>query len=232
MPGLFVTGTDTDVGKTAVAAVIARQLVAEGRRVGVYKPVASGVTTAASDARRLWEAADEPLTIEQVCPQAFTAPLSPPRAAQAEGRRVDDALLRTGIEPWHAASDIVIVEGAGGLFSPASDRSLNVDLARDLGLPLVIVDAVRLGVIGRTLMAVTAARAAGLVVAAVVLSHTQLLQGPDDDPASERRIATDSGLDLTRRLDGVSVGVLAHAATQIVPGIDWLTLVTTAGRQA
>jgi dethiobiotin synthetase len=232
MPGLFVTGTDTDVGKTAVAAAIARQLVAEGRSVGVYKPVASGVTTAASDARRLWEAADEPLTIEQVCPQAFTAPLSPPRAAQAEGRRVDDALLRTGIEPWQAASDIVIVEGAGGLFSPASDRSLNVDLARDLGLPLVIVDAVRLGAIGRTLMAVTAARAAGLVVAAVVLSHTHPLQGPDDDPASERRIATDSGLDLTRRLDGVSVGVLAHAATQIVPGIDWLTLATTAGRQA
>jgi hypothetical protein len=81
-------------------------------------------------------------------------------------------------------------------------------------------------------MAVTAARAAGLVVAAVVLSHTHPLQGPDDDPASERRIATDSGLDLTRRLDGVSMGVLAHAATQIVPGIDWLTLATTAGRQA
>lgn len=232
MHGLFVTGTDTDVGKTAVAAAIARQLVAEGRRVGVYKPVASGVTTAASDARRLWEAAAKPLTIEQVCPQVFTVPLSPPRAARAEGRCVDEQLLREGVEPWRAVSDVLIVEGAGGLFSPAGDRSLNVDLARDLALPLVIVDAARLGAIGRTLMAVAAARAAGLVVAAVVLSHTHALQGPDDDPASERRIAVDSSVDLADRLDRVPLGVLAHAATQIAPVIDWFTLGTTAGRQA
>ena len=137
-PGLFVTGTDTDVGKTAVATAIARHLVAEGRRVGVYKPVASGVTTVVSDARRLWEAAGAPLTIEQVCPQAFTAPLAPPWAARAEGRSVDERLLRKGIEPWRGVSDVVIVEGAGGLFSPAGEKSLNADLARDLGLPLEI----------------------------------------------------------------------------------------------
>jgi dethiobiotin synthetase len=229
-PGLFVTGTDTDVGKTAVAAAIARQLVAAGRRVGVYKPVASGVTTAASDARRLWEAAGSPLSIELVCPQAFTAPLSPPRAARAEGRCVDEALLRSGVAPWHAASDIVIVEGAGGLFSPAGDRSLNIDLARDLALPLVIVDAARLGAIGRSLMAVAAARAAGLPVAAVVLSYTQPLGGAKDEPASDVRIAADSSVDLAARLGGVPVGTLHHAAERITPALDWFTLATTAGR--
>lgn len=229
--GLFVTGTDTDVGKTAVAAAIARQLVAEGRSVGVYKPVASGVTTT-SDALRLWEAAGRPLSLRQVCPQAFAAPVAPPRAARAEGRSVDESLLRAGIEPWQVASDIVIVEGAGGLFSPAGDRSLNVDLARDLALPLVIVDAARLGAIGRSLMAVTAARAAGLVVAAVVLSHTHAFDGPDDDPASARRIAADSTADLAERLPGVPIGVLAHAAARIAPGIDWVMLATTAGRPA
>jgi len=232
MPGLFVTGTDTDVGKTAVAAAIARQLVAAGRRVGVYKPVASGMTTATSDARRLWQAAGEPLTIEQVCPQAFSRPLSPPRAARAEGRCVDEQLLREGIEPWHAASDVVIVEGAGGLFSPAGEQSLNVDLARDLGLPLVIVDAARLGAIGRTLMAVTAARAVGLTVAAVVLSHTRACTGADDDPVGDMRIAADSAFDLTVRLADVPVGMLAHAAERIDPGIDWLTLARIAGRRA
>ncbi len=232
MPGLFVTGTDTDVGKTAVAAAIARQLVAEGRRVGVYKPVASGVTTMASDAGRLWEAAGRPLTVEQVCPQAFAAPLSPPRAARAEGRGVDEALLRAGVEPWHAASDIVIVEGAGGLFSPAGDRSLNIDLARDLALPLVIVDAARLGAIGRSLMAVAAARVTGLPVVAVVLSHTHPLGGAEDDPASDARIAADSSVDLAARLGGVPVGSLHHAAERITPALDWFTLATTAGRRA
>jgi len=231
-PGLFVTGTDTDVGKTAVAAAIVRQLVGGGRRVGVYKPVASGFTASASDAQLLWEAAGRPLAVEQVCPQAFSRPLSPPRAARVEGRRVDERLLRSGLEPWRAASDVVIVEGAGGLFSPAGEQSLNVDLARDLGLPLVIVDAARLGAIGRTLMAVTAARAAGLAVAAVVLSHTHRLGGADDDPASDVRIAADNACDLTARLGDVPVGTLAHAAERIDPGIDWLTLATTAGRRA
>lgn len=232
MPGLFVAGTDTDVGKTSAATAITRQLVAEGRRVGVYKPVASGATTAVSDARRLWEAAGRPLAIEQVCPQAFTAPLAPPRAARAEGRCVDEQLLREGIEPWFAVSDVVIVEGAGGLFSPAGDRSLNVDLARDLGLPLVIVDAARLGAIGRTLMAVSAARAAGLAVAAVVLSHTHPLTGTDDDPASERRIAADNAVELAARLGGMPVGVLAHAAERVAPDIDWFTLARSDGRRA
>ncbi|MEY3204556.1 MAG: ATP-dependent dethiobiotin synthetase BioD 1 [Planctomycetota bacterium] len=231
-PGLFVTGTDTDVGKTAVATAIARHLVAEGRRVGVYKPVASGVTTVVSDARRLWEAAGAPLTIEQVCPQAFTAPLAPPWAARAEGRSVDERLLRKGIEPWRGVSDVVIVEGAGGLFSPAGEKSLNADLARDLGLPLVIVDAARLGAIGRTLMAVTAARAEGLAVAAVVLSHTHPLAGADDDPASERRIAADNALELAGRLGGMPVGVLAHAAERVAPDIDWSTLARSDGRRA
>ena len=228
---MFVTGTDTDVGKTAVTAAIARQLVAEGRRVGVYKPVASGVKGEGSDASRLWEAAGRPLNLGQVCPQAFAAPLSPPRAARAEGKSVDEALLRSGIEPWLAASDVVLVEGAGSLFSPVGERSLNVDLARDLALPLVIVDAARLGVIGRTLMAVRAARAEGLVVAAVVLSHTHRLGGSPDDPASELRIAADSAADLAERLGGVTVGVLAHGAERIEPVSDWLAL-AAAGRRA
>lgn len=231
-PGLFVTGTDTDVGKTAVATAIACQLVAEGRRVGVYKPVASGVTASVSDARRLWEAAGRPRTMGQVCPQAFTAPLAPPRAARAEGRSVDERLLRDGIEPWRGVSDVVIVEGAGGLFSPAGDRSLNVDLARDLGLPLVVVDAARLGAIGRTLMAVTAARAEGLAVAAVVLSHTLPLAGADDDPASERRIAADNAVDLAARLGSMPVGVLAHGEARIAPAIDWFTLALNDVRRA
>ena len=220
--GLFVTGTDTDVGKTAVACAIARQFVAAGTRVGVYKPVASGAGAFAADVGRLWEAAGRPLTPAQVCPQSFAAPIAPPRSARAEGRVVDERLMRDGLEPWWAASDIVVVEGAGGLFSPLGDTLLNADLARELGLPLVVVDAARLGAIGRTLATVTAARASGLTVAAVVLSHTEPLTGSLADPASPASVARDSAADLASRLAPLPVAVLEHEAMQIDPAIEWL----------
>lgn len=233
--GLFVTGTDTDVGKTAVAVALVRGLVRDGLRsglrVGVYKPVASGVPPGGaegSDVARLWEAAGRRLSVEAVCPQMFSAAISPPRSARAEGRRVDDALLRRGFETWRDVSDIVVVEGAGGLFSPLGDVTLNVDLARDLGLPLVVVDAARLGAIGRTLAVVRAARAEGLRVAMVVLSETEPCGDRRDDPASPWRIARESASDLADRLHPVPVTMLAHHATAIEPDLDWLTLARSA----
>ncbi len=117
-PGLFITGTDTGVGKTYVAALIARALVASGRRVGVYKPAASGCTRDAQgrivsdDAVALWEAAGRPGDLEHVCPQRFLAPLAPHLAARAEGKTLDADLLRAGLDYWKARSDIILVEGA------------------------------------------------------------------------------------------------------------------------
>ena len=237
--GLFVTGTDTDVGKTAVAVALVRGLMRDGLRsglrVGVYKPVASGVPpggAAGSDVARLWEAAGRPLSMEAVCPQMFSAMISPPRSARAEGRRVDDARLRSGFDAWRDVSDIVIVEGAGGLFSPLGDATLNIDLARDLDLPLVVVDAARLGAIGRTLAVVRAARAEGLRVAAVVLSQGEPCGDSRDDPASPWAIARDSASDLADRLRPVPVTMLAHHATAIEPDLDWLTLARSAAQRA
>ncbi len=237
--GLFVTGTDTDVGKTAVAVAIVRGLMRDGLqsglRVGVYKPVASGVPTggaAGSDMARLWEAAGRPLSLEAVCPQRFEAAISPPRSALAEGRRIDETLLRSGFDAWRNASDIVIVEGAGGLFSPLGETTLNADLARDLDLPLVVVDAARLGAIGRTLAVVRAARAEGLHVAAVVLSQIELSESSPADPASPQAIAIQSASDLAERLRPVPVTMLAHHATAIEPDLDWLTLSRPGGQHA
>jgi dethiobiotin synthetase len=237
--GLFVTGTDTDVGKTAVAVAIVRGLMRDGLqsglRVGVYKPVASGVPTggaAGSDIARLWEAAGRPLSMEAVCPQRFEAAISPPRSALAEGRRIDETLLRSGFDAWRNASDIVIVEGAGGLFSPLGETTLNVDLARDLDLPLVVVDAARLGAIGRTLAVVRAARAEGLHVAAVVLSQIEHSGNSPANPASPQAIAIHSASDLAERLRPVPVTMLAHHATAIEPDLDWLTLARSGGQHA
>lgn len=209
--GLFITGTDTGVGKTAVAVTLAAARRAAGMRVGVYKPVASGVVfDGSSDVERLWEAAGRPLTLAHVCPQAFAAAIAPVQAAAMEGKRVDEQLLRDGIRPWREASECVIVEGAGGLFSPLGEESLNVDLARDLGLPLVIVDAARLGMIGRTLAAVRAARAEGLAVAEVVISHVQPLAGLPKDPRSEAGIARNGVMELLRRLAPLPVVELQY----------------------
>ncbi len=116
--GLFITGTGTGVGKTYVGALVAQSLRKAGKRVGVYKPVASGCERQnglliSSDAVTLWEAAGRPGSLEQVCPQMFAAPLAPHLAARAEGRRVDAQLLRDGIRFWRETSDVVLVEGAG-----------------------------------------------------------------------------------------------------------------------
>lgn len=219
--GLFVTATDTDAGKTAVAVAIVRQLRAAGRRVGVYKPAASGGD---GDPRSLWEAAGRPGRLAEVCPQVFAAPIAPHRAARLEGRTVDEPLLRRGIEPWLAAADIVVVEGAGGLCSPLGDRADNAAVARDLGLPLVVVDAARLGAVGRTLAAVRAARTEGLVVAAVVLSHVVALDGSEDDPRTPAGIARTAVEDLAARLPGVPVAVLGHGCERIEPALDWESL--------
>ncbi len=222
--GLFITGTDTDVGKTAVAVGIVRALAAAGRRVGVYKPAASGLASAADpggDPARLWEAAGRPLTLDAVCPQAFQAAVAPPQAARAEGRRVDEVLLRAGITPWLESSEIAVVEGAGGLFSPLGEDTLGVDLAREVGFPLVVVDAARLGSIGRTLATVRAARAEGLTVAASVLSEVGPPRGEAADPESDAAIIAASLAELGRRLPGLPLLWLPYGATACTPAVDW-----------
>ncbi|HWC89209.1 MAG TPA: dethiobiotin synthase, partial [Pirellulales bacterium] len=193
--GLFVTGTDTAVGKTYVAALIARQLAAAGRRVGVYKPVASGCHASpdrtspdrkggeplvSDDALQLWQAAGRPGEFDRVCPQCFAAPLSPPRAAREEGRTVDRALLRSGLNFWSASHEILIIEGAGGLLSPASDEDSVADLAADFGFQLIVVAANRLGTINHTLLTLEVAAIRKLKVGAVVLND---LPGDSSDPS-------------------------------------------------
>ncbi len=192
-PGLFITGTDTEVGKTYVAALVARCLRRSGHRVGVYKPAASGCSMragrqVAEDALRLWEAAGQPGSLERVCPQSFRAPLAPHLAARAEGKQLDAGLLRRGVEFWQATSDVVLVEGSGGLMSPLGDDEFVAHLARDLGYPLVVVSANRLGTINHSLQTLIAAAAFGrrLPVAGIVLNHPTP-PGNDPSQASNRR---------------------------------------------
>jgi dethiobiotin synthetase len=191
--GLFVTGTDTGVGKTHVTATIARSLVAAGHRVGVYKPAASGCkrrhgTLVSEDAVELWEAAGKPLTLEQVCPQRFAAPLAPHLAARAEGREIDAKLLRSGLAVWQQSSDIVLIEGAGGLMSPVGDDEYVGDLALEFGYGIIVVAPNQIGVINQTLQTLITAAVfrGGLDVAGIVLNQVQPNTRSDPSIKSDR----------------------------------------------
>jgi dethiobiotin synthetase len=224
--GLFIAGTSTEVGKTHIATMIARALVAEGHRVGVYKPVASGCRVeagqlVADDAVALWEAAGRPAELQRVCPQRFKAPLAPSRAAVIEGKRVDAALLRSGLDYWRDRCDIVLVEGAGGLMSPISDENYNIDLAAEFGFPLVIVAANELGVINATLQTLITARtkAPALPIAGVILNQV----APREQDASLGSNAEE----LAVRCDSPLLATVAYGQQGFDETVSWYALAKT-----
>ena len=206
--GFFITGTNTEVGKTYVGTMIARELVSAGHKVGVYKAVESGCRREgdqliAADALALWQAAGEPGDLALACPQRFEAPLAPPQAAKLEGNEVDRQLLRTGFEYWKDKSDVVLAEGAGGLMSPLSDDDYNLDLAKDLGLPLIVVAVNELGTINATMTTLITARtlAPELPIAGVVLNQ---VAARADDPSittNAEDIAARAGVPLLATVD-------------------------------
>jgi dethiobiotin synthetase len=228
--GLFIAGTDTGIGKTFVTARIAETLYRQGHRVGVYKPVASGCQfrggqLISDDAQTLWQAAGSPDDLSAVCPQLFQAPLAPPLAARLEGRNVDQDLLRSGLRHWLNCSDIVLVEGAGGLMSPVSDDDYVADLAFEFGFPLIVVAADALGVINQTLQTLITATTfrEGLDVAGVVLDAA----GPpaDDDPS----VATNRD-ELRQRCVPPILTRLDWGADDFDTQVDWFAL-ARAGRR-
>lgn len=204
-----------------MAVTILQQWVSQQIDCRAYKPVASGVQSSPSDIDRLWCASGNAGTRDDVCPQAFQLPVAPEQAAAAEGSKVDDTLLRQGLCP-HMHADVVLIEGAGGLFSPLSHQTLNADLARDFQIPVVIVDSSRLGAIGRTLTTVTAAESVGLTVSAVVLSQSESgHHGETQKPESPEVIARQSRAELQRRLPHIVVCSLGYDASTIEPFVEW-----------
>ena len=221
VPGLFIAGTDTEVGKTYVASQIARQLSADGMRVGVYKPVASGAVVVGDqlvshDAQALWEAAGRPGKLERVCPQVYQAPLAPHLAARQAGREVDAQLLRDGLDYWLSESDVILVEGAGGLMTPVADETYVADLAFEFKFPLVIVAPNQLGVINQTLQTLMTAAAYrdGIPVRGVVLNDVRVRS--DDTSVTSNRA------ELDRRCTCPVLAHVSHGAERLDHVVDWL----------
>jgi dethiobiotin synthetase len=170
-PGLFVTGTGTEVGKTVVAAAIARTLATEGKRVAVFKPAVTGLEEEGeTDHALLRRASGSNQSDEQIAPYRYDPPASPHLAAALAGEEIDPERLRQTAREAAEGADAIVCEGVGGLLVPLSPTYLVRDLAADLGYPLVIVATPGLGTINHTLLTLESARAASLEVTAVVLS--------------------------------------------------------------
>lgn len=222
--GLFITGTDTEVGKTFVASLIVKQLSAAGHRVGVYKPVASdcvsdGRELVSEDAVHLWQAAGRPLSLEAVCPQRFEAPLAPHLSAAKSGHVLDASLLRTGIEVWADQCDVIIVEGAGGLMSPIGDDEFIADLAMDFGYPAVIVTPNVIGAINQTLQTLITASCFrdGIPVAGVVLNDARSFDADISMESNREEIAKRSARPMLTRL--------RYEQEEFDDQIDWMQVI-------
>lgn len=178
-PGLFVTGTDTGVGKTLATCAVAAALRGQrpGARVGVCKPMASGCRRdreglVSEDAEALAHFADCRLPLDVVCPVRFAPPLSPAAAAEAAGVDTDFDAIADALHRLDAASDVLLVEGVGGLLVPldAKGKCSVLDLMREVGYPAVIVARSGLGTVNHTALTARVLRDAGLPVAGVVMN--------------------------------------------------------------
>ena len=199
---LFITGTDTGVGKTRVAALLVRALRAAGTDAVGFKPICCG---GREDAVALAEASGD-VALNDVNPVWLRPPVAPYAAAMIEGRIADLALVREKFAQLRAAHTAVIVEGAGGWLVPVTRDFSMADLAAEFALPVLVVAANRLGMINHTLLTVGAIRASGLKCAGVVLNHPHAPQ--PDDPA----IVTNAGVlgELLAALPGGAVPLLGE----------------------
>jgi dethiobiotin synthetase len=224
IPGLFITGTDTDVGKTLIAGAIADQFARRGLRVAVCKPIASGCERrreglVSPDAEFLAAAARSRHPLDAICPIRLEEPLAPAIAAERAGVDVDFDLINAAVAELSRDADVMIVEGAGGILVPVRDGVMVIDMIRWLALPTVVVARPRLGTINHTLMTVAVLRAARVDVAGVVINRY---------PAEFPGAAEESAGSSIERWGDVPVlatvpeveGIRAHVPSDVAAAID------------
>lgn len=202
--GLFVTATDTEVGKTFVTGAILAALTARGERAAPFKPVVTGIDEPAprhpAD-HEVLAAAAAVADPEQVTPYRFGPAVSPHLAAEERGTTIDPSVLVVAARNAGVGADALIVEGVGGLLVPLRDTYLVRDFALMLGLPLIVAARPGLGTINHTLLTIEAARSVGLEVRAVVVTPW-----PEHPSAMQR-----SNVETIARLGEVEVVPLARA---------------------
>jgi dethiobiotin synthetase len=186
--GIFVTGTDTGVGKTRVAVALLQGLAAQGVRAVGMKPVAAGVLPGEArnaDVTALIGAAGVAAPIADINPFCYAQPIAPHLAAAQEGRGIDLDTIAAAYASLAARSDAIVVEGAGGASTPLSERADMLDIAARLGLPVLLVVGIRLGCLNHALLTANAIRARGLELAGWVANRIDPAM-----PAATANVAT------------------------------------------
>jgi dethiobiotin synthetase len=216
--GLFVTGTDTGVGKTRVAVALIHALRARGLRVAAMKPVAAGHGPGElnEDVTALMQAANVAAELRDVNPYAFANPIAPHIAAGQAGVRIELDVIAAAFSRLAAAADVVVVEGAGGWRVPLNDRDDMADLAQRLGLPVVLVVGMRLGCLSHALLTAESIANRQLPWAGWVANHV--------DPAMACQAENVAAL--RARLPGPCLGEQPFhlVAGEAVASPQWLTL--------
>jgi dethiobiotin synthetase len=201
--GLFVTGTGTGVGKTVVAALMARTMLAEGLSVAVFKPAVTGLDEPGEpDHVLLRRGAESDQGDDEISPYRYGPAASPHLAAAQAGEEIDPQRLRDRARAAAESADFLVCEGVGGLLVPLTPDYLVRDFAKDLDLPLLIAASPGLGTINHTLLTIQAARSGGLTIEGVVL-------GPWPDEPSE--------LELSNR---ATIETLGQVKVSTLPEVD------------
>ena len=202
--GFFVTGTSTEIGKSVVSVALIGALKAMGYDVCGMKLVESGCDGPPVDGMRLLMASDVDEPIDKITPYQFTAPLAPLVAARKEGIQVEPSVIIKTARELASRHDLLVVEGVGGFLVPiAGDGYLVRDMARDMGLPVIIAAPLGLGTINHTLLTVESVRGAGLRLAGVALNQHEPPSGSEAEETNPALLKELLG-------DGVLLGELPY----------------------
>jgi dethiobiotin synthetase len=174
--GFFITGTDTDIGKTVVTACLTTLFKSQDMDVGVMKPIETGVdpacsSSANSDAKFLMESSSSTDAEEEVCPYRLKTPASPYQAAQIAGIQIQPSTIIEKFKVLRSRHRIMMVEGIGGILVPITYKYSVADLALEIGLPLIIVSRLRVGTLNHTLLTINAAQQYGLKIKGIILNQ-------------------------------------------------------------
>ncbi len=170
MPGVFVTGTDTGIGKTLITCALAN-IFSKKYRVGVMKPFASGSHSDVQNLRRAARRSD--LSLDDINPVFFSRPLAPFSATHFDRKKIDFSRIFKAYQKIQSVSDFALVEGMGGLHVPITKRYTVADLALQMKLPILIVTRLGLGTLNHTLLTVNYARQKGLSILGIIINSTK-----------------------------------------------------------
>ncbi len=224
MHGVFITGTDTNVGKTYIGAALARTLTNKGLEVVPRKPIESGCELVdgelvPADAHKLKEAAGYKGSLSEVCPYRFEPPISPVRAAHLANKVLTtEQLVKNCMEG--SENGFVLVEGAGGFYSPLSENGLNADLATALQLPVLLVAEDVLGALNQVLLNVEAIKVRGLKLVGVALNQRHADVDARMDNAADLRTMLNCPVFTLGHDDSAQPELPADLVDQVISPVD------------